>query len=525
MRTTVAGVLILAVGVSIVVVALGMGAGAVSPIPRDHRFPQRVAESARGRRITSRFVRNKGAPQELIRLSNRNNNTKRVALVSGTMELPVVTMEFPDQAHTYTNDDFESLLFEHSRTPTPSMWDYYQEVSYNVFGVSGSAYGWYMTPQTKSYYYDGTNLAQLAAENLCAAVGSGLSIYDNDDDGYVDSLVVVHSGQGQEVTGDPDDIWSHSYQLENPYLCSAAGTYIWNYLIQPELGAYGDMTGIGVFCHELGHALGLPDLYDTGDSANNGLGLYRWSLMASGSWGGIGTDESYPVHLDCWCKASLGWLTPTGVLTTGQYTLHQVEDNAECVLLQPLSNPTPSQYWLIENRQRVSFDYNLQGTGIVIYHIDDTIIGANYYENTINTNDHPYGVAFEQASAACDSYSCQSYWITNATAYPATDVWNSNTKIAFGSNTVPSTKVNSGDSYLSCSIRDIPASSSAMTVTLSPEDGVISSSSNSISISSSSSHHTKSSPSSHGDPDAAPSLVIPLVLVSLCFLFSSLLPF
>ena len=69
------------------------------------------------------------------------------------------------------------------------------------------------------------------------------------------------------------------------------------YTIQPELYGTGtSISTIGVFAHEFGHALGLPDLYDT-DYTSEGVG--NWSLMAGGSWnysGGNGGNR--PAHLD-----------------------------------------------------------------------------------------------------------------------------------------------------------------------------------------------------------------------------------
>ena len=70
----------------------------------------------------------------------------------------------------------------------------------------------------------------------------------------------------------------------------------------------GNLIDIGVFCHEFGHVLGLPDLYDT-DNSSEGLG--QWCLMASGSWGGNGSSPQTPTHMSAWCKQKLGWVTPS----------------------------------------------------------------------------------------------------------------------------------------------------------------------------------------------------------------------
>jgi immune inhibitor A len=121
------------------------------------------------------------------------------------------------------------------------------------------------------------------------------SQYDNDNDGYVDALFVIHAGPGAEHTGDPNDIWSHQWNTGYPPYVD--GVYVTTYSMEPEYwSSPGDMT-IGVYCHELGHVFGLPDLYDYGFDSQ---GVGRWSLMAVGSWNG--PMGSSPAHPDAWSR-------------------------------------------------------------------------------------------------------------------------------------------------------------------------------------------------------------------------------
>jgi immune inhibitor A len=136
-------------------------------------------------------------------------------------------------------------------------------------------------------------------------------------DGYIDHLAIVHAGQGEEEGGGaqgPNAIWSHRWyanlnSTSGPEGCKLGGynlpgTGLWagDYTIEPENG------GVGVFAHEFGHDLGLPDLYDTTNLSENGTGF--WTLMSSGSWA---SDSPYaigdnPVHMGAWEKLALGWL-------------------------------------------------------------------------------------------------------------------------------------------------------------------------------------------------------------------------
>ena len=114
----------------------------------------------------------------------------------------------------------------------------------------------------------------------------------------VDAVAIVHQGPGAEATGDGTNIWSHRSAIVP--VATGDGVSVSDYIIQPEtLADTGKLSTIGVFCHEYGHALGLPDLYDydTGDTASEGVGI--WSLMAGGSWGGPQGQGDSPSHMDC----------------------------------------------------------------------------------------------------------------------------------------------------------------------------------------------------------------------------------
>ncbi|GAB3964916.1 immune inhibitor A domain-containing protein [Plantactinospora veratri] len=140
----------------------------------------------------------------------------------------------------------------------------------------------------------------------------------NEADGYVDHFQAVHAGEGEEAGGGAqgaDAIWSHRWAAFTDLAGSAgpefnkaggvqigdSGLWIRDYTTEPENG------GLGVFAHEYGHDLGLPDLYDT-QGGDNGVGF--WSLMASGSWLNEGKQEigTKPGYMDPWSKLYLGWL-------------------------------------------------------------------------------------------------------------------------------------------------------------------------------------------------------------------------
>jgi hypothetical protein len=149
---------------------------------------------------------------------------------------------------------------------------------------------------------------------------------------------------------------------------------------------------IGVFCHELAHGFGLPDLYDI-DYTSQGTG--DWSLMSSGSWNGWMGNS--PAHLDAWCKTQLGWVTPTNI-TTNQNgaSIPQVETDPTVYRLWSMGAPG-NEYFLVENRQRIGYDFHLPGAGLLIWHVDDVMDQNTDEWYPGHTSSGHYLVALEQA--------------------------------------------------------------------------------------------------------------------------------
>ena len=282
--------------------------------------------------------------------------------------------------------------YESSQGATGSFYDYFQEVSYGQFSPSTDVSGWYMTDSSYTVYGDnapnGWNMVRIMIRDAVIEScenGMDYSIYDNDNNGIADALNIVHAGTGAEE-GNSAYIWSHSWQL-GPYSTECNGITINNYVIQPERTniGLGGMVHIGVFAHEFGHALGVPDLYDT-DYSSPGIG--NWGLMAGGSWGGDGGSPWYPVHMTAWIKYQLGWIEPiiiTEPIIT--YEIDNVQENPLVFRMDGVDNN--SEYYLFENRQKILYDRNLPHHGLFIWHINESAGG--------NQNDWNRLVDLEQA--------------------------------------------------------------------------------------------------------------------------------
>ncbi len=340
------------------------------------------------------------APGKLLKNNTSGASAQTSSAVTVFRALAIL-VDFSDQTSSVSSIFFDTMLFD---TKAGTMRDYYSEISYGQLDLVTvnlpSTLGWTRAPQTYAYYTDAQNgtgtypqNTQGLTENLVDAIDAvvDFSQYDNDSDGFVDVLTIVHTGPGAEFTGSPNDIWSHKWAI-SPRLKD--GVWINDFTIQPEYwSAPGDLT-IGVYAHELGHGFGLTDLYDTDNSS---WGNGRWSLMASGSWNGPGSLGSSPAHPDSWSRIKMGLATSTNITTNiNGFSLPSVESGSNIYRMWT-GGGASAEYFLVENRQRTGYDSYLPGDGLLIWHVDESKSNntAEWYPG--NSGSGNYMVALEQA--------------------------------------------------------------------------------------------------------------------------------
>ncbi len=325
--------------------------------------------------------------------------------VAGTGTCLVILFEWTD--HTadqvaHPQSGYDDMMFSTGTYPTGSMNDFYIENSYGAYSVGGLVHGWNTSAAlysaiTPTDYGQVRSMIEDAIDQLDPIID--YSQYDNDgpdgipdsgdDDGYVDSLFFVHAGPGREETGDTNDIWSHAWSFYQGHATND-GVSFFRYSVEPEMLADGTQITVGVFAHEYGHVIGLPDVYDT-DYSSSGIG--NWGLMSGGSWGRRDGEPagSSPSHMTAWSKMQMGWLTPTTITaTTTGVTIPPAETNAVAYRIWRDGATTGDEYFLVENRRRLGFDESLvrrqisyglaAPEGLAIYHVDDSV-GGNSNEN------------------------------------------------------------------------------------------------------------------------------------------------
>ena len=204
-------------------------------------------------------------------------------------------------------------------------------------------------------------------------------------------------------------LWAHAWSLEeaveevggNYEVPRPDGVQVSSYIaLAEQLDEDDSQSPISTLAHELGHYLGLPDLYNTGKKTGEwkNYKVDSLSLMAGGSWGYDEDDNYSPYSLDVWSRTVLGWCEPAEVTQSGDFTLCGQSYDPENETYSAVKIPTPreTEYYLLENRQNTKWDACLCDefygeelkNGIVLWHIDMEQYLASEEENEVNVPLH-----------------------------------------------------------------------------------------------------------------------------------------
>lgn len=324
----------------------------------------------------------------LMKMQQATNPSLQLARTfppTGQRKLLMLLVNFADTQTTFGRDDFDAMMNTANYQNTGSFRDFYLENSYGQLDIQTTVVGWIQLSKNKNMYST-ENMTELISEALALVQDEiDFSQFDNNGDGELDGLSIIHQGTGQEVTGSTQDIWSHSGELYDTWV---DGIRVRTYTIQPEL-LYNvpmlSMMTVGVFCHEFGHNLGAPDFYDV-DYEQNGsyVGTGEWDLMGGGAWGTYGRSGDSPCHYTMWQKIQFGWVTPT-VLSESQ-TIDNMQAVTDGPVAYVINTMRDGDYFVLENRQKSGFDRSLPGHGLVIYHADESRIAPRVNLNKVNSS-------------------------------------------------------------------------------------------------------------------------------------------
>jgi immune inhibitor A len=391
---------------------------ATSP-PVQGEFPPEITEAFEAGLFERPAPRRRHADETL-----RPDGADVTALTQGSWNLPVLMVSFTDQTPQFDPSLFRTLVFDTLRVnPDGSMTEYYDEVSRGALKLRGDVFGWYALPHEKNYYAaDSYGIRRLGApqnsaglvHHVVAAADDDVdfSQYDRDGDGEVDLLFVVHTGLGAEATpSNRTNLWSITASLSSGW--SGVVPYVTNdlksgsttqyvtvdrFCIVPELSSVhaGEMAEIGTYCHEFGHGLGWPDLYDASTlGGGSNLGPGNWCLMSTGAFGGNSQTPERPTRPSAWTLMDAGWVSADNLTETGVVSFAPVDESGVVYRLW-WQGEASTEYFLLENRRRRGYDQDLPAEGLLVYRVEEEVIASRRGSNRVNSGPVP-GLRLEEA--------------------------------------------------------------------------------------------------------------------------------
>ena len=362
----------------------------------------------------------------------------------GARKVPIILVEYQDKRFNNTREQIIQAML----TGNTSVQQYFKDQSNGKYDPDFEVFGIYTLSQNRQYYGGNTSggddkgLGSMVTEacQMAAADGVSFNRFDTNSDNYCDVVIVIYAGVGEAQASYtvPSAIWPCNWNLQSASYYGMGGNgafrpngsnvYVNNFAVFNELHGSSDNTttidGIGTFCHEFGHCLGLPDFYDTNYGGHYGMGY--WDIMDTGCYA---NDTYTPVGYSAYEKNFMGWIDYVIPHPGTHYTLpiwnQKDEETDKALFIQ--SDINGNEYFIIENRRQQGWDRYLPGQGLLIHHI--TYSAERWTANTPNNQN----IQLITIMPADNSLS---------TNNESGDTWPRNDKSAFTDNSTPAAKLN-----------------------------------------------------------------------------------
>ena len=329
------------------------------------------------------------------------NNHPQVPTI-GSPRIPIILANYSDVQ--FIHEDPVATFQNQFNEMDKSCLHYFESQSGGRFSPQFDILGPVDLPGSRAYY--GAN-KRVYGQEVDAQLGSMIydacqllpdvdfSRYDNDGDGVVDVVVVLYAGVGEAQAWQtvPESVWPCQWDMQESFEwgCSVTGPFqldgvtINRYAVFNELEGNSNLSqtidGIGTFCHEFGHCLGLPDFYPT----NGGYyyGMNNWSIMDHGCY----LDNAHtPAGYTSYERHFMGWLDLIDPVENTRYTLQPLNSTLGNAV-KVTNDANPDEYYLLEYRVKTGWDAFLPGEGILVLHVDyDKAVWDANTPNNINSH-------------------------------------------------------------------------------------------------------------------------------------------
>ena len=371
------------------------------------------------------------------------SNAESGVPAQGTRKVPIILVEYKDKKFSNTREQ----IIEAMLTGNTSVQQYFKDQSNGKYDPDFEVFGIYTLSQNRQYYggNSGGNdkgLGSMVTEacQMAAADGVSFSPFDTNNDNYCDVVIIIYAGVGEAQASYtvPNSIWPCNWTLSSAYYYgmggngafrpNGSGPYVDTFAVFNEVHGSSDngrtIDGIGTFCHEFGHCLGLPDFYDTNYGGHYGMGY--WDIMDTGCYA---NDTYTPVGYSAYEKNFMGWIDYVIPNPGTYYTLpiwnQKNEETDKALFLQ--SDINGNEFFIIENRRQQGWDRYLPAQGLLIHHI--TYSASRWQANTPN-NQNIQLITIMPADN------------TLSTSNESGDTWPRNGKTEFTDTSTPAAKLN-----------------------------------------------------------------------------------
>lgn len=249
-------------------------------------------------------------------------------------------------------------------------------------------------------------------QEACNAVDSQVDFrqYDNDKDGKVDFVYILYAGYSESDGAGSDLIWPHASYATYHSTLQLDGKIIDRYACSNEIDyASGVHEGIGTFCHEFSHVLGLSDLYATNNTTHKTMGM--WDIMDAGPYNNHGNT---PPNFSGYERMIMGWTIPRLLTDSENVQLTALSMGGEVLLVSPTgkhnlsgTNPDPATFYVLENRQLHGWDTHLRGHGLLLTRVQFN--ATQWKNNNTNNSSLAMGVDIIEADGIAQSSSEDPY--------------------------------------------------------------------------------------------------------------------